>query len=599
MMPDKIGRYEIRSELGRGGMATVYLAYDPTFEREVAVKVLPREFLHDESFLARFERESKVIASLEHLAIVPVYDFGEHEGQPFMVMRYMSGGSLAQRLTKGALTVEEAVGLISWLAPALDEAHAKGIVHRDLKPGNILFDTQGHPYLADFGIVKLTQATASFTGSALIGTPAYMSPEQVHGDKNLDGRSDVYALGVILFQMLTGQMPYQADTPAKQLVMHLVDPIPHILEVRGDLPPGVDTIITQVLSKDREKRYQTVGDLANALQKITGQPITPAALKTGESAPQAIARPMPKTSPKTGAAPKKRKLPAWTWGAGCLGIAGVGIVLIIAIIAIGALGGDAGLFSFLSPATATRLPTRTSTITPTSTHTPTPTLTPTITLTPPDTLTPSITPTSTATPLPDISGVTLLISDLPSGFSVLPRSLLESLQASVASASLFPIHTTFGFTSGIADIPLEMILGYSILLESAEDRQIFDNSYGSIQSELMLQAMFLGMGATEDPEEVELPGSIEGIGEFSSGVAGVAPFYLEGYGNTVVLVQLVIFRRGIVGIMLFDLVMGDDQTIANIVDLARILDQRAINALGMAQINPIWLSPDTRKTLPR
>ena len=144
MNPEKIGRYEIKCELGRGGMATVYEAYDPRFEREVAVKVLPREMLHDPQFRTRFEREAKTIAMLEHPAIVPVYDFGEESGQPYFVMRYMMGGSLSDRLRKGPLSIQEAARILSRLAPALDSAHSKGIIHRDLKPGNILFDKDGN-----------------------------------------------------------------------------------------------------------------------------------------------------------------------------------------------------------------------------------------------------------------------------------------------------------------------------------------------------------------------------------------------------------------------------------------------------------------------
>jgi serine/threonine-protein kinase len=207
LAPEKIGRYEIKNELGRGGMATVYHAHDPHFKRDVALKVLPREFLHDPTFRARFEREAQTIAQLEHPAIVPVYDFGEETGQPYIVMRYMSGGSLADRLRRESLATSEAARIVTRLAPALDEAHSQGIVHRDLKPANILFDQRGDPYISDFGIAKLSQDSATFTGSAIVGTPAYMSPEQARGEKDLDGRSDIYALGVILFEMLTGKRP--------------------------------------------------------------------------------------------------------------------------------------------------------------------------------------------------------------------------------------------------------------------------------------------------------------------------------------------------------------------------------------------------------
>jgi serine/threonine-protein kinase len=256
MFPQKIGRYEIKCELGRGGMATVYRGYDPRFQREVAVKVLPREFLHDPSFRARFEREAQTIAALEHSAIVPVYDFGEEAGQPYLVMRLMTGGTLADRMEAGPLPLTDAARIFNRLAPALDRAHSKGIVHRDLKPGNILFDDD-EPYISDFGIAKLTEAAATFTGSAIVGTPAYMSPEQARGEKGIDGRSDIYALGAILFQMLTGKFPYEADTPMGVVVKHITEPTPRILEARPDLPPECETVIQQAMAKRRDERYST------------------------------------------------------------------------------------------------------------------------------------------------------------------------------------------------------------------------------------------------------------------------------------------------------------------------------------------------------
>jgi serine/threonine protein kinase len=179
MSPQEFGRYEIVKRLGKGGMATVYHAVDPHFERDVAVKVMPREFLHDDTFRERFKLEAKTIASLDHPAITPVFDYGEHEGQPFLVMRYMSGGSLSERLKQGPLPTDETVRIFDRLCEALDWAHDQGIIHRDIKPGNILFDQHGYAYLADFGIVKLTEATAHLTGSGIIGTPAYMAPDSV------------------------------------------------------------------------------------------------------------------------------------------------------------------------------------------------------------------------------------------------------------------------------------------------------------------------------------------------------------------------------------------------------------------------------------
>ena len=269
MQPEKIGRYEIKSELGRGGMATVYLGYDPRFEREVAVKVLPPELLHaDPQFRLRFEREAKIIASLEHHSIVPVYDVGADEDQPYFVMRYMTGGSLSERIKAGVFSVEEATRIIERVGPGLDEAHSKGIVHRDIKPSNILFDSKGTPYISDFGIAKLSQAQAgNVTGSGIIGTPAYMAPEQAQGD-SIDGRADIYALGIILFEMVTGRQPYEADTPMAVAIKHITDPIPLILNANPKLPPGMDMIIHKAMAKDRDDRFSSSKEMLDALYAV-------------------------------------------------------------------------------------------------------------------------------------------------------------------------------------------------------------------------------------------------------------------------------------------------------------------------------------------
>jgi len=247
-------------------MASIFRAQDPTFGREVALKVLPREFLHDPGFRGRFERESRTIATLEHSAIVPVYDFGEDNNQPYLVMRLMRGGSLADRIRQGPISLQEATTVIGRIGAALDYAHQKGIVHRDLKPGNILFDENGQPFLADFGIVKVAESTMTLTGGGVVGTPAYMSPEQVHGDRQIDGRSDIYSLGVILYEMLTGVTPYLADTPAQLMMAHVLKPTPRVLEARPDLPAYCNTVIEKAMAKDRERRYQTGGEMARELR---------------------------------------------------------------------------------------------------------------------------------------------------------------------------------------------------------------------------------------------------------------------------------------------------------------------------------------------
>lgn len=263
----RFGRYEIKGEIGRGGMATVFRAFDTGFNREVALKVLPREMTHNLNFRARFKRELKTIASLEHPAIVPVYDVGEENGQPFFVMRYMAGGSLSRLIERGKFTLQDTARIIERVALALDHAHKQGIIHRDIKPDNILFDLANNPYVSDFGVAKLNEAAYSATQEGrMVGTPGYMSPEQAY-NKPVDGRSDVYGLGAMVYQMLSGKPPYELepDAPIASIIRHINEPIPDILKENPDLPPALNTIIKTSMAKNREDRYATTLDLARAL----------------------------------------------------------------------------------------------------------------------------------------------------------------------------------------------------------------------------------------------------------------------------------------------------------------------------------------------
>jgi len=263
MPKQKFSRYEIIEELGIGGMATVYRAYDPLFEREVALKVLKRELLEDPELKERFERETKIVAKLEHAAIVPVYDVGYDNGQLFYVMRLMTGGSLSERINEGTLNLEQISYILLRLADALDYAHRKGIVHRDLKPGNILFDEVGNAFISDFGIAKFAQAATRITQSGIIGTPRYMSPEQARGDET-DGRSDLYTLGVLFFEILSGQAPFEATTPLALAFKHATETAPNILDINPSLPPDLGNILKKTLEKDPNDRYQTCAEFANA-----------------------------------------------------------------------------------------------------------------------------------------------------------------------------------------------------------------------------------------------------------------------------------------------------------------------------------------------
>ena len=267
-----IGRYEVLEELGRGGMARVYRAFDPSFKRDVAIKVLPTEFINDEMYRARFEREAQSIATLEHPSIVPVYDFGTMNDQPFLVMRLMPGGALDTLLKHhGPLTLEQAIAIVARIATGMDEAHSYGIIHRDIKPGNILFDQYSNAYLSDFGIARISVASSKISQTSMVGTPAYMSPEQIYGDLKIDGRSDVYSLGVMFFEMVTGEAPFKGDTPSRVMMSHLMDVPPDINTYHESLPDGLNNIMQQVLTKKPVDRYASAGAFATALAGVLRQ----------------------------------------------------------------------------------------------------------------------------------------------------------------------------------------------------------------------------------------------------------------------------------------------------------------------------------------
>jgi len=260
----KISQYTIIEEIGRGGMATVYKARQASMNRTVAIKVLPRHFMHDPDFLERFQREVDVIASLEHPHILPIYDYGETDGIPFIAMRFLGGGSMADMIRRGRPKITDLEKPFAQLAQALDYAHQQGIIHRDLKPGNIMLDENDNAYLSDFGIARVMGS--ELTGSAIIGTPAYMSPEQANGI-NIDARSDIYAMGIVLFEMISGREPYKAETPMAVLLKHMSEPLPSIREVRSDVSEEIEEVINTATEKNPDDRYASAGEMAQAFSE--------------------------------------------------------------------------------------------------------------------------------------------------------------------------------------------------------------------------------------------------------------------------------------------------------------------------------------------
>ncbi len=261
-----VNGYEILSQVGQGGMATVYLARQRSMNRNVALKILPSIFVNDQAYLQRFEREVKIVSQLEHRNIVPVYDFGEYESQPYIAMRYMPAGSVEELLAQGRIPRPRVVSIVGQVASALDYAHQKGILHRDLKPSNILLDDGGGVFITDFGIARiLGEGSGTITTQGVVGTPSYMSPEQARAEP-LDGRSDVYSLGVMLFELTTGRRPFESDTPYSIAIMHVTMPPPTPRQFEPEMSPALEKVIMRALRKKREERFGSAGELAEALR---------------------------------------------------------------------------------------------------------------------------------------------------------------------------------------------------------------------------------------------------------------------------------------------------------------------------------------------
>ena len=265
-----LGRYHILEQLGEGGMAVVCKAYDTRLERNVAVKVILPQKQHTEKFIKRFEREAKALASLSHPNIVKVIDYGEYESLPYLVMEYLPGGTLKQKLTGKPMNWQNAIQILLPIARALAYAHGHKIIHRDVKPSNILITDSDEPMLSDFGIAKIIEAEESLdlTGTGVgVGTPEYMSPEQAQG-KHVDARSDVYSLGMVFYEMVTGRKPYQADTPMAVVWKLASEPLPRPRSFVPGLPDPVDQILLKALAKHPEDRYQNIDKFAMALESL-------------------------------------------------------------------------------------------------------------------------------------------------------------------------------------------------------------------------------------------------------------------------------------------------------------------------------------------
>lgn len=267
-MLGKVGPYELLEELGSGGMATVFRARQESMGRFVAVKVIHQAISMDKTAVERFQREARVIAQLEHPHILPVYDFNGAHDPPYIVMRYLPTGTLKDIMNKTQLPLEDVVHLYTQLCSALDYAHRKGVIHRDIKPSNIMVDGDGNVFLTDFGIARIRDEAQSITGTGFaVGTPGYMAPEQTLGVE-IDSRADVYSLGVMLFELVTGRAPFVGDTPMAVLLKHINEPIPSARDINPRSPLELEPILQKALAKKTDERYQSSGELAQALAEV-------------------------------------------------------------------------------------------------------------------------------------------------------------------------------------------------------------------------------------------------------------------------------------------------------------------------------------------
>jgi serine/threonine protein kinase len=353
------GRYHIEELLGQGGMSAVYRATDPNLQRVVAVKIIHSHLSDSADFMRRFEAEAAAVARMRHNNIIQVYDFDHENNTYFIVFEYIPGETLQAWLSrlnkeKRLLPIADAVRIAASIAEALEFAHQQELIHRDIKPANVMINVKGEPILMDFGIAKIVGGTQHTATGAVIGTARYMSPEQIKGER-VDARTDLYSLGVTLFEMLSGRPPYESDSVMTMMMMHVQDPVPNLLELRPDVPAAIVAIIYRALSKEPAERYATAAEMASALRDVLGSlennnaampaaapaetvletataATTPAASPPSVTTPQAVTTSAtPPASASTGnnsperAAPEKEALKKW----GMIGGAVIGLLLLV------------------------------------------------------------------------------------------------------------------------------------------------------------------------------------------------------------------------------------------------------------------------------
>ncbi len=462
-------------------MAEVYRAHHLSLDRFVAIKILHPFLADDPEFKDRFEKEARNIARLKHPGVVQVYDFendADNESY-YMVMELVEGPTLKELLAtleeRGeSMTLAEILRIIREAAGALAYAHSQKMIHRDVKPANLMLDRDDRVVLTDFGIAKIVTGAQFTSSGGMVGTPAYMAPEQGLGDAG-DERSDLYSLGVIFYQLVTGSLPYEAETPLAIILKHLNEPVPSARDLNPELPESIDTVIQRLMAKDPAERYQTANDLIADIERVErGEP--PAELgitnvrRTKEITPLNLRTPVATRAgqalivPEAAAPPPRRRVPLWLW------VIFGGLIGIVIIAAVQGIGGNAPLLAFLASST----PTVTATLTPTETPSLTPTATDTATLVPTETPQPSATNTipPTATERP-----TLRPTDVPTNTATLtPSQTLRptiTLTPSITPTATLDITLTLIQATLISDFQTATVnacdFNYAIVSQVPED----------------------------------------------------------------------------------------------------------------------------------